>query len=402
MANADDYISQSYKDLVNKANEYVNNYNPNETVDYNDKRLTDVKAEQAEKEAEINKTYDNMINDSNKFYQDQINASKEWADKQSQLQQQNTDFAIEKINQEKDKAEKDYTKEQKASYVDYQKQSNKYGVNAEQMAISGLSNSGYSESSMVSMYNTYQNRVATARESFNQAILNYNNSIKEAQLTNNSALAEISYNALQQQLQLSLEGFQYKNSLLDAKTNQINANNSRYDTKYQNVLAQINQEIANRQNSFNTYSGILQDYNNYKTQIEQLLLQKEELLEKKREAEAELAYKKEQSRIAQAQWEKEYALSKAKTYSSISGSSGLTVKDSGTSSQLSSVQSKLDNIYNTLTKDLNTIYKNTSQNTKNAISEKMKSSITTYIQSQYNAGNISRSEAQNLFNRYGY
>lgn len=402
MANADDYISQSYKDLVNKANEYVNNYNPNETVDYNDKRLTDVKAEQAEKEAEINKTYDNMINDSNKFYQDQINASKEWADKQSQLQQQNTDFAIEKINQEKDKAEKDYTKEQKASYVDYQKQSNKYGVNAEQMAISGLSNSGYSESSMVSMYNTYQNRVATARESFNQAILNYNNSIKEAQLTNNSALAEISYNALQQQLQLSLEGFQYKNSLLDAKTNQINANNSRYDTKYQNVLAQINQEIENRRNLYNTNVGILQDYNSAKRQIDQLLLQKEELLEKKREAEAELAYKREQSRIAQAQWEKEYALSKAKTYSSTSGSSGLTVKDSGTSSQLSSVQSKLDNIYNTLTKDLNTIYKNTSQNTKNAISEKMKSSITTYIQSQYNAGNISRSEAQNLFNRYGY
>lgn len=402
MANADDYISQSYKDLVNKANEYVNNYNPNETVDYNDKRLTDVKAEQAEKEAEINKTYDNMINDSNKFYQDQINASKEWADKQSQLQQQNTDFAIEKINQEKDKAEKDYTKEQKASYVDYQKQSNKYGVNAEQMAISGLSNSGYSESSMVSMYNTYQNRVATARESFNQAILNYNNSIKEAQLTNNSALAEISYNALQQQLQLSLEGFQYKNSLLDAKTNQINANNSRYDTKYQNVLAQINQEIENRRNLYNTNVGILQDYNSAKRQIDQLLLQKEELLEKKREAEAELAYKREQSRIAQAQWEKEYALSKAKRYSSTSGSSGLTVKDSGTSSQLSSVQSKLDNIYNTLTKDLNTIYKNTSQNTKNAISEKMKSSITTYIQSQYNAGNISRSEAQNLFNRYGY
>ena len=31
------------------------------------------------------------------------------------------------------------------------------------------------ESSKVSMYNTYQNRVATARDSYNRAVLNYNN-----------------------------------------------------------------------------------------------------------------------------------------------------------------------------------------------------------------------------------
>lgn len=402
MANVDDYIPQSYKELVNKANDYVNNYNPNETVDYNDKRLTDVKAEQTQKEAEINQTYDNMINDSNKFYQDQINASKEWAQKQGELQQANTDFTIEQINQQKEQTQKDYTKEQKASYTDYQKQANDYGVNAEKMAAAGLNNTGYSETSKVSMYNTYQSRVATARDGLNKAILQYNNSIKEAQLANNSKLAEIYSNALKQQLELSLQGFQYKNSLIEAKIDQINTNNTRYDNKYQNVLAQINQEIENRRELYNSNVGILQGYNSARRQVEQLLLQKEELLEKKREAEAELAYKREQSRIAQAQWKKEYALSKAKTYSS--GSSRLTIKDysSGKSSNMNSIQSKLDNIKNTLTNDLNTIYKNNSDDFKSKVSQKMESRITSYIQSQYQSGNITRSEAQSLFDRYGY
>ena len=234
---------ERYEGYVNQAKDYIESYDPNETVDYNDSRLTDVKNEQSQKEKEINDTYDSLTQEANKFYQDQIEASKEYAQKQSELQQQNTDLAIEEINQQKDKAEKDYTKEQKGSYVDYQKQTNKYGVNAERMAVSGLSNSGYSESSNVSMYNTYQNRVATARESYSQAVVNYNNSIKEARLANSSALAEIAYNALQQQLELALQGFQYKNSLLEARTNQLNINNSRYDELYQRVLDQMNQEM---------------------------------------------------------------------------------------------------------------------------------------------------------------
>ena len=212
-------------------------------VNYDDERLTSVKNEQVQKEQEATEMYDNMVKDSDSFYDAQINASKEWADKQSEIQQANTDFAIEKINQEKEKAEKDYTKEQKASYADYQKQINDYGVNAELMAEQGLKNSGYSETSRVSMYNTYQNRVATARESLNNAVLSYNTAIKEAQLANNSKLAEIANNALQQQLELALQGFQYKNTLLQSKQQELSSISDRYDSRYQNVLNQINIEL---------------------------------------------------------------------------------------------------------------------------------------------------------------
>lgn len=185
-----------------------------------------------------------MAKQADEFYKAQIDASKGWASQQSQLQQEQSDFVIEKIEQEKAQAQKDYTKEQSGAYVDWQKQSNRYGANAEQMAASGLFNDGYSESAQVSLYNTYQNRVMTARESYNNITLNFSNAMKDARLQNNSALAEIAYKALQDQLQLSLSGFQYKNQLILDKANAKTSADQMYYNRYQDVLAQINSENA--------------------------------------------------------------------------------------------------------------------------------------------------------------
>jgi hypothetical protein len=235
------------------------NYN----INYEDERFQDVEADKQEALEGVNSTYDEMINQSDKYYQDQIDATKEWEAKQQELQQQNTDHLIGTIEQQKAQAEKDYTKEQKGAYVDWQKQSNQYGANAEQMASQGLTNTGYSESSQTSMYNQYQGRVATARETFARAVLNYDNSIKEAQLTNNSKLAEIAYQSLQTQLQLSLEGFQYKNQLLQAQIEQQQITEDRYYSRWQDVLNQMNQE-----NQFQ--ESIRQYEKNYELQTKQL------------------------------------------------------------------------------------------------------------------------------------
>ena len=217
---------------------------PNYDIDYNDERFGKVESDREQALTELEQTYGGMIGNADQYYDAQIQASKDWADKQSQLQQDRTDFAIEQIEQQKDKAHKDYLKEQSGAYVDWRKQSNQYGVNAEQMAAAGLANTGFSESSQVSMYNTYQNRVATARESFNNAVLNYNNSIKDAQLQNNAALAEIAYQALRQQLELSLAGFQYKNQLILEQANKKTELDNMYYNRYLDVLEQINTENA--------------------------------------------------------------------------------------------------------------------------------------------------------------
>lgn len=259
-------------------------------IDYNDQRLKQVESDKQNALNNANNMYNSMINNSDKFYNDQIQASKDYATKQQEIQQANTDFAIEKIEQQKEQTEKDYTKEQKGAYADYQKQTNDYGVNAEQMASSGLSNSGYSESSKVSMYNTYQNRVAIARDSFDRSILNYNNGIKDAQLQNNSALAEIAYNALQKQLELGLQGFQYKNSLLESQLNTQQTIENTYQNKWQAVLDQMNKD--------------------------------REFQESVRQYNESLAFQKQQEANSQARWNAQYGSSSNYELTDGSGSSG--------------------------------------------------------------------------------
>ena len=237
-------------------------------INYNDQRFQDVTNQKNAAMNETNNMYNNMISNSDKFYQAQIDAAKEYGEKQSEIQQANTDFAIDKVNQQKEWATKDYEKEQRAAYTDYQKQSNSYGVNSESMAASGLQTSGYAESSQVSMYNEYQNRYATARESFTRAITEYDNAIKDAQLQNNSALAEIAYNTLQKQLELSLSGFQYKNTLLQSQLSAKNDVEDRYYKRWQDVVSQINTEnaLAEQQRQFNEQMALQREQLNWQKQ----------------------------------------------------------------------------------------------------------------------------------------
>jgi hypothetical protein len=270
------------------------NYN----INYEDERFKQVETAKEQALTDVENTYSGMIGETDKYYQEQINASKEWANTQQQLQQDNTDFAIEQIEQQKAQAQKDYTKEQSGAYVDWQKQSNAYGTNAEQMAQNGLAHTGYSESSQVSMYNTYQNRVATARESYNLAVMNYNNSIKDAQLQNNSKLAEIAYTALQQQLELSLQGFQYKNQLIIEQANKKMEVDNTYYNRYQNVLAQMNQEHAMAEE--------VRQYN------ESMAFQKEQFTEEKRQFEKSYALEIKQFDESIRQFDAEMARLKKK------------------------------------------------------------------------------------------
>ena len=333
----------------------------NYEINYEDEKFQQVEADKQAALTNVNNTYNNMINQSDQYYQDQINATKDYANTQQQIQQENTDFTIEQINQQKEQANKDYTKEQKGAYVDWQKQSNQYGANAEQMASNGLTGTGYSESSQVSMYNTYQNRVATARESYNKAVLNYDNAIKDAQLQNNSALAEIAYNALQTQLELSLQGFQYKNSLLQTQLQLQVETDERYYNRWQNVLNQMNQEnqfaesvrqynqnYELQQKQFNeevrqfeqSYALQMQQFDEdirqfteqmkyyrekdaqaYALELKQLEQQRAELQQRKQEAANDYALRKQQLNQQYSQWEREFAASQ-KQNSYTNGSTG--------------------------------------------------------------------------------
>ena len=336
----------------------ANNYE----VNYDDERFTKVETDKNQALTDLENTYGGMVGNADKFYQDQINASKDWADKQTQLQQEQTDFAIEQIEQQKDKAQKDYLKEQSGAYVDWQKQSNQYGAEAERQAAAGLTGTGFSESSQVGMYNAYQNRVAVAREAVSQAMLNYDNGIKDARLQNNAVIAEIHAQALEKQLAIALEGFQYENDLLRELTSQKIQVDNTYHQRYLDVLNQINHEnaMAEEIRQFNQnydlqlkqYNESVRQFNNdydlklkqynesirqfneeiarlkkkdeqeAKMQAQELELKKKQVEQEKAQWEEEMKLKKEQLAEEKRQFDKQYALQQAKSSGGSGGSGG--------------------------------------------------------------------------------
>lgn len=286
-------------------------------TNYEDERLTQVEANKNTAMTDLKNQYDQMINDSQQYYDEQIQASKDWADTQQQLQQEQTDFAIQQVEQQREQTEKDYKKEQSGAYVDYQKQTAKYGINAEQQAMGGLQGTGYSESSQVGMYNTYQNRVASARESLNKANMNFDNAIQQARLQNNAKQAEIALQAYQKQLELSLQGFQYRNDLLATQIDKLQALDDTYHNRYQDVLNQINTEnamneeirqyeenlklqreqLAEQIRQFDAEMARLkaEDERKHALELEQLALQKKQMEEEKRRYDAEVAAAQKQA-----------------------------------------------------------------------------------------------------------
>ena len=265
-------------------------------VDYEDKHLTDNADKKQDALTENEQIYGGMINSADKYFNDQIQASKDWADKQVEIQNKQTDFAIEKIEQQKEQAEKDYLKEQSGAYVDWRKQSNQYGTEAEKMASAGLSNTGFSESSQVAMYNTYQIRVAIARDAIERARLEYTNNINQAILQNNATLAQIYADAHKEQLELALQGFQYKNQLIIEQANK--------KTEIENTYWQRELDILNQQNTENAIKADIDKFNeNQKWQTEQNALDRqhqEKLAELQRQfdaAQAELNRKHDKAML---------------------------------------------------------------------------------------------------------
>lgn len=256
-------------------------------VDYNDERFKNVETEKQNELNKYNETYNNLINERNEFTNQQQQLVDQWENTQKEIANNNLQYQKDLIEQQRQKAEQEYQDEAKASYIDYQKEVDKYGVSRENVVSNGLSNSGYAESSKVDMYNTYQNRLGTARKSMQDANLEFNNAIRQAQLTNDETLAQNALTALQNKLDIALEGFNYKSEQENNKLNwNYNINNTYYN-RYQDVEDQINYE--------NETAEKIRQYN------ENLAYQKEQQRLEQERWEKEMAYQKEQDAIANAQ-----------------------------------------------------------------------------------------------------
>ena len=256
-------------------------------VNYDDERFKQVENEKQSELDKYNQTYDNLINKRNNFTNQQQQLVDQWENTQKDIANQNLQYQKDLIEQQRNKTEKEYQNEAKASYIDYQKEVDKYGVSRENVTANGLSNSGYAESSKVDMYNTYQNRLATARKSLEDAGIEFDNAIREAQMSNNETLAQNALTALQNKLNIALEGFNYKTEQENNKLNWNNTINNNYYNRYKDVESQINYE--------NETAEKIRQYN------ENMAYQKEQQRLEQQRWEQEMAYQREQDAIANAQ-----------------------------------------------------------------------------------------------------
>ncbi len=279
-------------------------------TDEQQKRINNVYNEREKALAENQQTYSGLLDDANSFRQQQNQMLAQQEKTQNEVLDRQLENQTNIINQQKEQAQKQTETQNKQALNSYNAFINPYGYQAESLASTGLNNSGISETAKLGAYTTYQNRVAQANASLQNAITNYDNSINEAILNNDVQKAQNALTRLQAELQANESYYNTKSSLTQNLLNNKLNINSQYDNQYNNVYNQILNEQKQAE-------AIRQYNQNYQ-------MQQQQLAESIRQYNEKMAYQRERDAVADAQWQREYELSKKKVNSSRSskGSSG--------------------------------------------------------------------------------
>ena len=296
-----------------------------------DERLAEIERQKNNALKKSDSTYDALIKENQNLYNQQQGYITQQEQLQNNVLNQQYELQRKQIENQKNEANLNYQTEQKRARNDYTSFINPYGVNAESQASQGLGQSGYSETVKLGGYNTYQNRLAAANKTLQDAITTYNLNMNEAKVNYDVQKAQNAVAKLQSMLQLSQNYYDKKSSLSQNKLNNNQSLNSdyfnRYNTVYQNIeqekakeeqIRQYNEQMAWEKQQYD--SDLAWEREQYERNLALQKSKQEQELALQRE---QLAYQKERDRIADEQWQKEYALSQqSRSYSNNSYSSG--------------------------------------------------------------------------------
>jgi hypothetical protein len=191
-----------------------------------------------------NQTYEDLINQNNAYSQGVDTYLNNYQTTQNDIYDKQLAYQTELQNQNKEKAEREFQKEAQASKNAYYDFINPYGVQAEIQAKNGLAGSGYSETVKSQAWTTQQNRTAQARASMNEAKLQFDNAIKEAQLNNDTQKAQLALQILEQKQNEMLRSFNYTSEARQNQLNNYQNLDSDYNNRYNTLYNQIADEKA--------------------------------------------------------------------------------------------------------------------------------------------------------------
>ena len=227
----------------------------------------------------------------------QNNLLNEQQKKQADLINQQTQIQTDELNHEKEKIDKDVNKTTSGLYTNWQKQANQYGVQAEQLAQQGLSNSGYSETTKTALYNTYQKNVTDTLNNARDLKSDYDFKIALARQQGSVQQAQAAVDLYAQKLQLLTQNYELRQN------------------REQYLYQQERDKISDNQWQKTFDEQIRQN------EIENQWKQKN------------YDYQIQRDAVSDSQWQKQYELSKKAAASSKSSRS--TSKSSGKSSKSS-------------------------------------------------------------------
>ena len=261
-----------------------------------DERLAAINAE---KQAALDKsksTYDNMLQDNQNLLDQNVNYAEEYERTQNEALDKQLALYQENIEKQKEEARKNQEVESLKAKNDYLAFSNPYGTNAENLATKGQLKSGIAQTTQLGGYNAYQNRLASANKAMQDAFTQYDLDMNEAIVNNDVQKAQNALAKLEMILGYTQSFYDTKNTITQNQLTNQQQLDSEYYNRYQDIINQINYE--------------------------------KEQAEKLRQYQEQMAYQKERDAVADAQWQKEYELSKKTVnYNTKSGGSAPVVKD---------------------------------------------------------------------------
>ncbi len=152
----------------------------------------------------------NKYQDSTQKYMDIYKASQEATERRIDA---NVQAAVNRLSDQKYDVEKQRKEAEKAAYSAYRAAVNPYGARAQQLASMGLSDSGYSETSLLNLGNQYQKAISDAFTARNEALRAIELQIEEARLSGDAQKAEALVAYHQNVANMGLQNAQYYTNL---------------------------------------------------------------------------------------------------------------------------------------------------------------------------------------------
>lgn len=342
-----------------------------------DERLAQIEKAKLEAINQSNDTYNQMHQDNQSLLDQQTNYAEQYEQTQNEALDKQLDFYKQNIEQQKKKAQQNYETESRRAENDYVAYNNPYGYQAEMMASKGQLQSGISQTSQLGSYNAYQNRLATANKTMQDAFTQYDLDMNEAIINNDVQKAQNALAKLEMILGYTQNFYDTKNTITQNQLSNNQALDESYHGRYMDMVNQINTEK-----------------------------QREEAI---RQFETQMAYQKERDKVADEQWQKEYNLSKKSVNASINNNKSPKVtgdddkpKSTGLTKTAKLYTGTLDQMKSSImnapyVRDAKTgIVKETGTQRL----AKWKQQATNYIQDAYNKGYITEDDVRSLVEHY--